>query len=357
MRQWRRYYANRQHFRFLHDKVAKVPSLSSRFIIIPVALGENSEAPVATGTTRLLREGHRPNPEQKPPSMRYRPPPSTICSERQNFEFRATESCAPKKKSSQDYREQQRIMEEGLLLLKGKMGGKSHGGRKELETKRPAKAALGGVVSLDVSGSLEASAPTVSVPAVGRARAAASIRRWRRHFLEERQGREAADLATCFRDHVLLLRHHESWKAFARRGREAAAVSAAVTALGRRARMRRALRAFERGVEASVAERRRELPLLRVVLGAWEAFCRAQVVKGRSRVEEEMARERYAVVSVFIELHMTEQPSPFFAARMYLSCGGSMIATVSTVKLVFSHINFLTKIESISKKGNKGFRM
>lgn len=291
MRQWRRYYANRQHFRFLHDKVAKAPSLSSRSIIIPVVLGENSEAPVETKTTRLLRESRRANPEQKPPSMRYRPPPSTICSERQEFEC-----CAPKKKLSQDNKEQQRIMKERLLLLKGKMESKSHGGRKEAEAKRPTKAALGSVVSLEVAGSLEASAPTASVSAVGRARAAASIRRWRRRFLEEKQGKEAADLATCFRDHVLLLRHHESWKAFARSGREAAAMSAAVTALGRRARMRRALRAFERGVEVSVAERRRELPLLRMVFEAWEAFCRAQVVKGRSRVEDEMARERYAFV-------------------------------------------------------------
>lgn len=200
-------------------------------------------------------------------------------------------------------------MKEGLLLLKGKMESKSHGGGKETETDGPAKAALGGVVSRRATGSFEASAPTISVPAVGRARAAASIRRWRRRFLEERQGREAADLAASFRDHVLLLRHHESWKAFARRGREAAAVSAAVTALGRRARMRRTLRAFERGVEASAAERRRELPLLRVVFEAWEAFRRARVVKGRLHVEEEMAHERYAIVCLFIQSHISAQPS------------------------------------------------
>ncbi|CAN0420427.1 unnamed protein product, partial [Laminaria digitata] len=77
--------------------------------------------------------------------------------------------------------------------------------------------------------------------AVGRARAVASLRQWRRGFARRQGRREAAGLAEGFRDHILLLRHHESWKASARKGRAAAAVATAATELGRRARMRRAL--------------------------------------------------------------------------------------------------------------------
>lgn len=125
---------------------------------------------------------------------------------------------------------------------------------------------------------------------MGRARAVASFWRWRRGFTKRQDRREAADLATGFRDHLLLLRHHVSWKAFARRGKEAAAVAAAATALGRRARMRRALLGLVGAVEVCRQERDAARPCLRGAFGAWTSFVKARGQKNHRLGEEEMER-------------------------------------------------------------------
>lgn len=128
--------------------------------------------------------------------------------------------------------------------------------------------------------------------AVGRARAVASFRLWRRGFTERQGRREESDLATGFRDHVLLLRHHESWKAFARRGREAAAVAAAATALGRRARLRRMLLGLAEAVEVCREGREAARPCLGEAFEAWQSSVRARGEKNRRRAVEEAERGR-----------------------------------------------------------------
>lgn len=124
----------------------------------------------------------------------------------------------------------------------------------------------------------------------GRARAAASLRQWSRWVSRRRRARSHAGLAEEFRDHVLLLRHHEHWRAFVRSGKAAAAVAAAATRLGRRARARRALLALSRAAEASAAERDRVRPRLREAFWVWGRVC-ADGFRKRERREEE-ARER-----------------------------------------------------------------
>ncbi len=136
------------------------------------------------------------------------------------------------------------------------------------------------------------SAAAAAAAAAGRARAGASLRRWRRAVSRRRQARVRAGLAEEFRDHVLLLRHHEHWKAFARSGRAAAAAAAAAERLGRRARMRRALLALGRAAEESVAERDRVRPLLRKAFLGWDEVCADGLRKREGREEEARARDR-----------------------------------------------------------------
>eukprot|EP00752_Nemacystus_decipiens_P012979 g11485.t1 len=127
---------------------------------------------------------------------------------------------------------------------------------------------------------------------VGRARAAAHLRRWRLAVSRRRRARARAGLADEFRDHVLLLRHHEHWKAFARSGRAAAALEAAAGRLGRRARMRRALLALGRAAEESAAERDRARPRLREAFFAWDGVCADGLRKRERRAEEGRDRDR-----------------------------------------------------------------
>eukprot|EP00904_Undaria_pinnatifida_P006700 jgi/Undpi1/315/HiC_scaffold_1.g00311.m1 len=131
--------------------------------------------------------------------------------------------------------------------------------------------------------------------AVGRARALASLRRWRQGFTHRQGRREAAGLAEGFRDHVLLLRHHESWKASTRQGKAAAAVAAAATELGRRARMRRALLDLARGVEDAVERREVERPRLRQAFGAWADLVEERAMERYQREEERMGRDRQSL--------------------------------------------------------------
>lgn len=138
-----------------------------------------------------------------------------------------------------------------------------------------------------------ATATTAAAAAAGRARAAAYLRHWRRVVSRRRQARAHAGLAEEFRDHVLLLRHHEHWKAFARSGRAAAALATAAERLGRRARMRRALLALERAAEESAAERDRVRPRLREAFLAWDGVCADGLRKRERRAEEGRERDRW----------------------------------------------------------------
>lgn len=126
----------------------------------------------------------------------------------------------------------------------------------------------------------------------GRACASASLRRWRVGFLEREARRDAGDLAAGFRDHLLLLRHNESWKAFARRGKAAAAVVAAAAAMGRRARMRRAFRGLARAAEIAAFEKEDALPVLKEKFGAWAVFVGDRARKRNALVEEGRGAER-----------------------------------------------------------------
>lgn len=149
---------------------------------------------------------------------------------------------------------------------------------------------------------LSVAATSAAAAAAGRARAAAFLRRWRRAVSRWRQARAFAGLAEEFRDHVLLLRHHEHWKAFARSGKAAAAAAAAAERLGRRARMRRALLALGRAVEESTAERDRVRPLLRKAFFGWDEVCAEGLRKRERRKEEARARERCEDVRIsFVE--------------------------------------------------------
>ena len=138
--------------------------------------------------------------------------------------------------------------------------------------------------------------------AVGRARALASLRRWRQGFTHRQGRREAAGLAEGFRDHVLLLRHHESWKASTRQGKAAAAVAAATTELGRRARMRRALLDLARGVEDAVERREVERPRLRQAFGAWADLVEERAMERYQREEERMGRDRWGLSRCFSKI-------------------------------------------------------
>lgn len=130
-----------------------------------------------------------------------------------------------------------------------------------------------------------------SVPA-GRACALASLRRWRQKVLHRKERREAGNLAKGFRDHVLMMRYHESWKAFARQGRAAAAMATAVTERGRLARMRRSFLGFARGVEVAIEEREAARPLLRLAFGGWQAFVDGAAEKRERYSWEEKERHR-----------------------------------------------------------------
>lgn len=130
---------------------------------------------------------------------------------------------------------------------------------------------------------------------MGRARAAAHLRRWRRAVSRRRRARAHAGLAEEFRDHVLLLRHHEHWKAFARSARAAAARAAAATRLGRRAQMRRALLALGRAAEESAADRDRTRPRLREAFLAWDGVCAGRLRKRERRAEEGKDRDRWGI--------------------------------------------------------------
>lgn len=136
-------------------------------------------------------------------------------------------------------------------------------------------------------------APTAATAVPGRARAAACLRRWRRAVSRRRQARAYAGLAEEFRDHVLLLRHHEHWKAFARGGRAAAALAAAAERLGRRAWARRALMALGVAAEESAAERDRVRPRLREAFLAWDRSCGDGLRKRERRAEEAGERDRW----------------------------------------------------------------
>ncbi|CAM9402883.1 unnamed protein product, partial [Ectocarpus sp. 12 AP-2014] len=135
-------------------------------------------------------------------------------------------------------------------------------------------------------------APTTSeaFATAGRAQAASFLRRWRRAATHRRRARASAGLARRFRDHVLLLRHHEHWKAFVAGKRAAAELEAAAARLGRRVRARRALLGLSRAAEASAEERDRVRPVLREAFSAWDKAC-ADGLRKRERREEE-ARER-----------------------------------------------------------------
>ncbi|CAM9238860.1 unnamed protein product [Ectocarpus sp. 13 AM-2016] len=125
----------------------------------------------------------------------------------------------------------------------------------------------------------------------GRAQAASFLRRWRRAATRRRRARASAGLARRFRDHVLLLRHHEHWKAFVAGKKAAAELEAAAARLGRRARARRALLGLSKAAEASAEERDRVRPVLREAFSAWDKAC-ADGMRKREHWEEE-ARERY----------------------------------------------------------------
>ncbi|CBJ26772.1 expressed unknown protein [Ectocarpus siliculosus] len=126
----------------------------------------------------------------------------------------------------------------------------------------------------------------------GRARAASFLRRWRRAATRRRRTRASAGLARRFRDHVLLLRHHEHWKAFVAGKRAAAELEAAAARLGRRARTRRALLGLSRAAEASAEERDRVRPVLREAFSKWDKACADGLRKRECREEEARERDR-----------------------------------------------------------------
>ncbi|CAM9418317.1 unnamed protein product [Ectocarpus sp. 8 AP-2014] len=139
-------------------------------------------------------------------------------------------------------------------------------------------------------------APTTSeaFATAGRAQAASFLLRWRRAATRRRRARASAGLARRFRDHVLLLRHHEHWKAFVAGKRAAAELEAAAARLGRRARARRALLGLSRAAEASAEERDRVRPVLQEAFSAWDKICTDGLRKRDSREEETRERDRQA---------------------------------------------------------------
>lgn len=146
-----------------------------------------------------------------------------------------------------------------------------------------------GVSSPPTSGSSEGGDASATAGAAGRASASLALRRWRRALLEREGRREAAGLATGFRRHLLLLRHHEGWKAAVKMGRAAAALEASSSSLARRARMRRALRGMASAAEARAEEREAARPRLREAFDAWEAFVRDRAAKAarKESIDEE----------------------------------------------------------------------